>query len=67
MTSVYFVRHAQPDISWKNNRTRPLTPTGLLDRKKVTNLLKKMPIDCFFSSPYKRSVDTILECAKFRI
>ena len=28
MTSVYFVRHAQPDISWEDDRTRPLTPTG---------------------------------------
>ena len=63
MTSVYFVRHAQPDVSWKDNRTRPLTPAGLLDRKKVTNLLVRVPVDCFFSSPYKRAIDTISECA----
>jgi len=63
MTSVYFVRHAQPDISWEDDRTRPLTPTGLQDRKRVTELLSKIPIDCFFSSPYKRSYDTISECA----
>jgi 2,3-bisphosphoglycerate-dependent phosphoglycerate mutase len=63
MTSVYFVRHAQPDISCEDDRTRPLTPVGLADRKKVTELLAKIPIDCFFSSPYKRSIDTILDCA----
>ncbi|MEG6613115.1 histidine phosphatase family protein [Pseudoclostridium thermosuccinogenes] len=63
MTSVYFVRHAQPDKSWEDDRTKPLTPVGLLDRKEVTNLLIKIPIDCFFSSPYKRSYDTIVECA----
>jgi len=63
MTSVYFVRHAQPDESWKEDRTRPLTPMGLSDRKKVTELLAKIPIDYFYSSPYKRSIDTILECA----
>lgn len=63
MTSVFFVRHAQPDVSWKDDRTRPLSPVGLSDRKKVTELLIRLPIDCFFSSPYKRSVDTISDCA----
>jgi len=63
MTRIFFVRHAQPDISWKDDRTRPLTRIGLEDRKKVTDLLIKIPIDLFFSSPYKRCVDTISECA----
>lgn len=63
MTSVYFVRHAQPVTSWADDRTRPLSSTGLSDRKKVTELLIKVPVDCFFSSPYKRSYDTISECA----
>lgn len=64
MTSVFFVRHAQPDAAWPDDRTKPLTDLGLEDRKKVTDLLSKMPIDIFFSSPYKRSVDTISECAE---
>lgn len=63
MTRIFFVRHAQPDKSWEDDRTRPLTHIGLADREKVTNLLVKMQIDCFFSSPYKRSLDTISECA----
>lgn len=63
MTRIYFVRHAQPDESWKDDRTRPLTRTGMEDCKKVTELLIKIPIDYFYSSPYKRSVDTIKECA----
>ena len=25
MTRVYFVRHAQPEHDWEENRTRPLT------------------------------------------
>lgn len=25
MTSIYFVRHAKPDFSHKDDRTRPLT------------------------------------------
>ncbi len=63
MTHIFFVRHAQPDESWKDDRTRPLTETGLADRKRVTELLAKMHIDCFYSSPYKRAMDTISECA----
>jgi len=64
MTSVFFVRHAQPDSSWRDDRTRPLTALGLEERTKVTELLLKKQIDVFISSPYKRSVDTISECAK---
>lgn len=63
MTRIFFVRHAQPDESWKDDRTRPLTRIGIEDRKKVTDLLVKYPIDFFYSSPYKRSIDTIAECA----
>ncbi|MCL2774968.1 MAG: bifunctional histidine phosphatase family protein/GNAT family N-acetyltransferase [Oscillospiraceae bacterium] len=64
MTSVFFVRHAQPDETWSNDRTKPLTALGLKERKEVTELISKIPIDVFFSSPFKRSVDTIAECAE---
>ncbi len=66
MTSIFFVRHAQPQPHsiWPDDRTRPLTASGMQDRKKVTSLLQQLPIDMFFSSPYKRSVDTISECAE---
>ena len=63
MTNIYFVRHAQPDRGWPEDRTKPLTALGLEERKNVTSLLCKFPIDVFFSSPYKRSIDTISECA----
>lgn len=65
MTSIYFVRHAEPDHDWEDDRTRPLTREGLEDRMKVLEVLKDIKIDCYFSSPYKRSFDTIKECAKF--
>ena len=29
MTRVYFVRHAQPEHEWEEDRTRPLTETQL--------------------------------------
>lgn len=64
MTRVFFVRHAQPDGAWPDDRTKPLTALGMEERKKVTDLLSEMPIDVFISSPYKRSMDTIAACAE---
>ncbi len=64
MTSIYFVRHAQPQHSWEDDRTRPLTCEGLEDSKKVTDFFDGLKVDCYFSSPYKRSFDTIKESAK---
>lgn len=64
MTKIYFVRHAQPIHSWEDDRTRPLSEAGHFDRKNITELLKTISIDHFYSSPYKRSVDTISEIAK---
>lgn len=63
-TSVYFVRHAQPDHAWEEDRSRPLTPEGLENRRKVAEVLKNFKIDCYLSSPYKRSFDTIHESAE---
>ena len=31
MTKIYFVRHAQPEHAWKEDRTRPLTEEGKKD------------------------------------
>jgi len=63
MTHIYFVRHAQPEHKWQDDRTRPLTEEGKLDRKKVTEFFQNIQIDCAYSSPYNRSLDTILEIA----
>lgn len=64
MTSIYFVRHAQPDHNEHHDRTRPLTEEGIADSKKVTELLKDKQIDLLMSSPYKRSVDTVAGLAE---
>ncbi len=63
ITRVYFVRHAQPDHTHGNDRTRPLTAEGKKDAKIVLNFLKNREIDVFYSSPYKRSIDTIADAA----
>lgn len=65
MTKVYFVRHAQPDHSWKDDRTRPLTKEGVEDSQCVLDFFKSKHIDMFYSSPYKRSVDTILSSSEY--
>ena len=59
MTKIYFVRHAEPIHSWKDDRTRPLSPVGVKDSEEVTAFFKDIAIDVFISSPYKRSMDTI--------
>ena len=65
MTRVYFVRHAQPEHDWKEDRTRPLTEEGKKDSAIVLEFLKDKKIDEFYCSPYKRSMDTIAETADF--
>lgn len=64
MTSVYFVRHAQPCYGWPDDRTRPLSVEGKKDCEKVWKALDNVKIDFAYSSPYLRSVETIRECAK---
>lgn len=65
MTRVYFVRHAQPEHDWEEDRTRPLTEEGKKDSGIVLDFLKDKKIDAFYCSPYKRSMDTIAEAASF--
>lgn len=62
ITSVYFVRHAQPCHEYED-RIRPLSKEGIEDSKKVVEILQEVDIDYVISSPYKRSMDTIAECA----
>jgi 2,3-bisphosphoglycerate-dependent phosphoglycerate mutase len=64
MTKIYFVRHSQPIHSWKEDLNRPLTQEGVEDSKKVTEVLEKIDFDYCVCSPYKRSIDTIKECAE---
>jgi len=64
MTSVYFVRHAQPEHNWEDDRTRPLTAEGHVDCKKVSETLRDVAMGYAISSPYLRSRNTIKECAE---
>ena len=65
MTKVYFVRHAQPEHNHADDKTRPLTEEGKADAKIVLEFLKDKKVDAFYSSPYKRSMDTIADTAAY--
>lgn len=64
MTSVYFVRHAQPDFICSDDVTRPLTTEGEKDSKKVAEVFKNIHLDFAISSPYLRSIKTIKQTAE---
>ena len=67
ITTVYFVRHAQPDRgpdSPYTDKTYPLTDKGKSDSHKVTAFFKDKKIQAVISSPYVRAVDTVKGVAK---
>jgi len=59
LTTVYFVRHAQPNYENHDDMLRELTAKGLEDRKLVTKFLADKNVDVVLSSPFHRSIDTI--------
>ena len=59
MTTVYLVRHAEPNYRNHDDATRELSPKGLADRALVTDLLLDKGVDAVLSSPYRRAVDTV--------
>lgn len=63
MRDIYFVRHAESDISVHDDFYRPLTPKGNMDSILVANYLKNKDINYIFSSPYVRAVETVRHLA----
>lgn len=63
MTTVYFVRHAEPDYTNHNDMERPLTIKGKEDSKLVTKYLQDKNIDIVLSSPFVRSMETVKDFA----
>lgn len=59
MTSLFFVRHAQPDYRTGNERTFMLSEEGMADRNQAFEVLKEYELDSAVSSPYTRSIMTI--------
>lgn len=63
MTTVYFIRHAEPNYDNHDDESRELTKKGLKDRELVTRYLEDKEIDAVLSSPYKRAMDTVKDFA----
>jgi 2,3-bisphosphoglycerate-dependent phosphoglycerate mutase len=59
MTTVYFVRHAQPNYENHDDMLRELTAQGMEDRKMVTRFLSEKNVEVVLSSPFHRSVETV--------
>ena len=59
MTTIYFVRHAEPNYNNHDDMSRDLTDKGTADSKLVTRFLADKNVDIVFSSPYKRAIDTV--------
>lgn len=58
-TNIYFVRHAEPDYSVRDDATRPLTKGGELASVTVAGYFEDKDIEIVLSSPYKRAMDTL--------
>lgn len=61
MSKVFFVRHAVPDFNVHDDLIRPLTEDGIKSSLKVSDFLQDKKITKAYCSPYKRSIDTILD------
>ena len=66
MTTVYFVRHAEPNYDNHDDVSRELSPKGLQSSKDLVNSFAGIQIDTFYSSPYLRAIDTIKPLADSR-
>lgn len=63
MTTVYLIRHAQPDYKIHDDMERPLTEEGKKSCSKVTEYLLDKKITKVYSSPYKRAIATVQDFA----
>jgi len=63
MKTVYLIRHAEAE---GQPFTANLTKKGVKQAADLVAFFKNKPIDCIYSSPYKRSLDTIRPLAESR-
>lgn len=63
MTTVQFIRHAEPNYHDHDDLSRELSTKSLQDSQLIRQFFKDRHIDAIFSSPYKRAIDTIKSTA----
>lgn len=59
ITTLYFVRHAEPNYQNKNTELRELSEKGKQDTALVTDFFADKAIDAVLSSPYIRAIETV--------
>lgn len=59
ITTIYFVRHAEPNYQNKNTELRELTEKGKRDTVLVTDFFADKEIAAVLSSPYVRAMETV--------
>ena len=64
--TVYFIRHAEPDFSIREDAIRPLSAKGKMDAESLVGLFADIPVDHVYASPFKRAVDTVRPLADLR-
>ena len=64
MTTVYFVRHAEADHTVHEGAVRPLTAKGRADCALVVSFFEGKRLDCLFTSPYRRAIETVTPLAE---
>ncbi len=62
--TIYLIRHAEPNVNNHNDDERELTTKGLQDCQLLLDYFKDISIDRIYSSPFKRTLQTIDELAK---
>lgn len=65
-TTIYFIRHAEPNYNNHDDLSRELSEKGVAASQALIEEFDSIQIDRFYCSPYKRSIDTILPLAKSR-
>ena len=63
MAIIDLIRHAEPDVTVRDDMLRPLTQTGRQQAQRLASKLRNVPYTALFSSPYKRAIDTITPIA----
>jgi 2,3-bisphosphoglycerate-dependent phosphoglycerate mutase len=56
-TKIYLIRHAHAE--WPGDEARPLSPAGLDAARLVADRLASLPITALYSSPSRRSIETV--------
>lgn len=64
MIVIDLIRHGEPDTSIHDDFLRPLTLTGIRQAEIISAKLQKQPYTRIFTSPFRRSIETVVPLAK---